>query len=177
VRHAVRERGDTLETTAPRSLGPFPPVEADERAARESMRAQIARLEREHAHALADCRPGEGPGPASCAVRGPRLLSLGELERIRDDLADRLSVVRGQLAQRADREADRRRLLERMLLAPGDHRWVRITQAELGEPGCGAYHVRPRLGVIGMLAGWWQVKVSSGCPLARGSRAPRGPDP
>jgi hypothetical protein len=25
--------------------------------------------------------------------------------------------------------------------------------------------VRPRLGLIGMLMGWWQVKLSSGCPL------------
>ena len=24
----------------------------------------------------------------------------------------------------------------------------------------------PRLGLIGMLMGWWQVKLSSGCPLA-----------
>jgi hypothetical protein len=28
------------------------------------------------------------------------------------------------------------------------------------------WHVRPRLGLVGMLAGWWQVKLSSGCPLA-----------
>jgi hypothetical protein len=26
--------------------------------------------------------------------------------------------------------------------------------------------VRPRLGLIGMLCGWWQVKLSSGCPLS-----------
>jgi hypothetical protein len=60
-----------------------------------------------------------------------------------------------------------------MLLDPGHHRWIRISQAELGEPGCGAYHVRPRLGLVGMLAGWWQVKVSSGCPLPRGPRGAR----
>ena len=39
--------------------------------------------------------------------------------------------------------------------------------ADLGEPGCGVWQVRPRLGIIGMLMGWWQVKLSSGCPLAR----------
>ena len=39
---------------------------------------------------------------------------------------------------------------------------------DLGEPGCGAWEVRPRLGLIGMLMGWWQVKLSSGCPLAGG---------
>ena len=38
----------------------------------------------------------------------------------------------------------------------------------LGVPGCGEYRVVPRLGLIGMLAGWWHVKISSGCPLARG---------
>jgi hypothetical protein len=32
--------------------------------------------------------------------------------------------------------------------------------------GCGVWQVRPRLGLIGMLMGWWQVKLSSGCPLA-----------
>jgi hypothetical protein len=42
---------------------------------------------------------------------------------------------------------------------------VRIKVEEVGERGCGAYHVRPRLGVVGMLMGWWQVKLSSGCPL------------
>jgi hypothetical protein len=33
-------------------------------------------------------------------------------------------------------------------------------------PSCRTWHVRPRFGVIGMLAGWWHVKLSSGCPLA-----------
>ena len=39
-----------------------------------------------------------------------------------------------------------------------------VTSGVLGEPGCVSYHVKPRLGIIGMLAGWWHVKVSSGCP-------------
>ena len=39
-------------------------------------------------------------------------------------------------------------------------------RADVGEPGCGRWHSRPRLGLIGMLMGWWRVKVSSGCPLA-----------
>jgi hypothetical protein len=26
--------------------------------------------------------------------------------------------------------------------------------------------------VLGMLLGWWQVKISSGCPLAEGLRPP-----
>jgi hypothetical protein len=56
--------------------------------------------------------------------------------------------------------------LERMLLAPGRHKFHRVAAAELGEGGCGVYQVRPRLGLVGMLAGWWHVKLSSGCPLA-----------
>ncbi len=28
------------------------------------------------------------------------------------------------------------------------------------------WHVRPRYGLLGMLMGWWRVKISSGCPLA-----------
>ncbi len=64
--------------------------------------------------------------------------------------------------------AANRVLLERMLLAPGRHRFVRVSQQDIGEPGCGVWQVRPRLGLIGMLMGWWQVKLSSGCPLARG---------
>jgi hypothetical protein len=55
-----------------------------------------------------------------------------------------------------------------MLLDPAAHRFARVSCRELGEPGCGAWQVRPRLGLIGMLMGWWQVKLSSGCPLARG---------
>ncbi|MBB4662671.1 hypothetical protein [Conexibacter arvalis] len=96
---------------------------------------------------------------------GPRLLDLGELERLRDDLAARLHDIREILAARAAREAERRALLERMLRDPAEHRFLRITRADVGEPGCGAWESRPRLGLIGMLAGWWHVKISSGCPL------------
>ncbi len=63
--------------------------------------------------------------------------------------------------------------LERMLLEPAKHRFARIACSELGEGGCGVWQVRPRLGLIGMLMGWWEVKLSSGCPLARG-RGPLG---
>ena len=59
-------------------------------------------------------------------------------------------------------------MLELMRLDPGAYRFTRISRQELGEPGCGVWQVRPRLGLIGMLMGWWQVKLSSGCPLARG---------
>jgi hypothetical protein len=139
-------------------------VEVDERAARRTLRAQIARLERELAGAVVTLRlPVECASPAH---RGPRLLGLGELERTRDDLAARLAGVRAQAAERAERQEEARLLIERMLLAPGDYKWVRVHNADLGEPGCKNWHVVPRLGIVGMLAGWWHVKISSGCPLA-----------
>ena len=56
--------------------------------------------------------------------------------------------------------------LERMLLDPAGNRRERISQRELGEPGCGVWSVAPRVGIIGRMMGWWQVKLSSGCPLA-----------
>jgi len=141
------------------------PVEVDEAAARRALRTQVARLERELARTVARLRPRDGIDLRTEAHGGPRLLGLGELERLRDELAARLGDAQKTLAARARREAEMREQLREMLLQPGHHHFRRITQADVGQPGCGAWHVRPRLGLIGMLMGWWQVKVSSGCPL------------
>jgi hypothetical protein len=138
--------------------------EVDERAARRTLRDQIARLEREHAAALIAARLPAGP--AGVRSDGPRLLGLGELERIRDDLAGRVADVREQAARQGEHQAAKRVLIERMLLHPGKYKWVRVSNADIGEPGCKSWHVVPRLGLVGMLAGWWHVKISSGCPLA-----------
>ena len=51
-----------------------------------------------------------------------------------------------------------------MLADPPAHKWRRLSNADLGLPGCTIYHVRPRAGLLGMLMGWWQVKISGGCP-------------
>jgi hypothetical protein len=139
---------------------------ADERAARSQLRAQIARLEAQLSDALIGAFPYGPVETAVAAPGGPHLLGLGELERIRDALAARVATARAELRERGERQAACRALLERMLLDPGRHRFVRVANRDLGEPGCGVWHVRPRLGLIGMLAGWWQVKLSSGCPLA-----------
>ncbi|HXR61695.1 MAG TPA: hypothetical protein VN732_10235, partial [Solirubrobacterales bacterium] len=96
----------------------------------------------------------------------PRLLHLGELEAIRDSLADRIAEARVSIAERSAVESQNRELLREMLETPKEFKWVRISRADVGEPGCGAWHSRPWLGPIGMLMGWWRVKVSSGCPLA-----------
>jgi len=96
----------------------------------------------------------------------PRVLDLGELERLRDGLATRIGEARQTLREQALVETDNHALLGRMLAAPAEYKWVRVSRDDLGLPGCGHWHSRPRLGPIGMLMGWWRVKVSSGCPLA-----------
>jgi hypothetical protein len=149
-----------------------PGVATDERAARQTLRAQIARLECELANAFVTAFPMGGlPQPAASPPVAARLLDLGELEVVRDELAQRLHEARDTIAKRADEIAEKRLTLERMLLAPADYKFARISCRELGEPGCGVWQVRPRMGLIGMLMGWWQVKLSSGCPLSRGHGA------
>jgi hypothetical protein len=139
---------------------------ADEQVARAQLRGQIAALEARLSDAVVSAFPHGGVHGAVAAPGGPRVLTLGELERIRDDLADRLAQARAVLAERGERQEASRLLLERMLLEPGRYRFVRVANRDLGEGGCGVWQVRPRLGLIGMLMGWWQVKLSSGCPLA-----------
>jgi hypothetical protein len=159
-----------------------------ERAARESLRAQVAKLERELSGLVARGFPYISPAPLSdfggvelsaspsCAAGGgPRLLSLAELERARDRLVVCLRKAQEQVRGRAELELRSHELLERMRTEPGRYKFVRLRVSDLGERGCGVWEVRPRLGLIGMLAGWWQLKLSSGCPLLRGPRRARGP--
>jgi hypothetical protein len=137
-------------------------------AARRTLRAQIARLERGLAEAFVTTYQMGGAAPPRESFGEPRLLDLGELEQVRDDLAERLRSARLRIERLADIHDSNRLFLERMLLEPGKYRFARISRQDLGEPGCGVWQVRPRLGLIGMLMGWWQVKLSSGCPLAGG---------
>lgn len=147
--------------------GPETPQADTELAARRSLRAQIARLERELAEAFVTAAPMGGLGSVTApAAAQARLLDLGELERVRDELAGRLAAARARIARGADAQEAARVRLERMRLEPGRHRFTRVAAAELGQPGCGVWQSRPRMGLIGMLAGWWQVKLSSGCPLS-----------
>ena len=160
-----------------------------ERAARGSLQAQIARLEGELSGIVAAgfprLSPCAGSGPAddltgSAAATGepfggPRLLSLEQLELMRDRLAGRVQDLRRSEQRCVERQQRARDLLARMKLEPANYKFVRLPVTELGQPGCGVYEVRPRLGLIGMLAGWWQLTLSSGCPLGRGPRSRRGP--
>ena len=136
----------------------------DERAARRSLREQIDRLERELAAVVVADFPRLDAGPPIQPTDGPRLLTLGDLERVRDSLAARLGELRALAEEHAEQHAAARRELERMRADPSAYRWRRLSNAELGVPGCTTYHVRPRAGLLGMLMGWWQVKVSGGCP-------------
>jgi hypothetical protein len=163
-------------------------VEVDDAAARRSLRAQISRLERERSRLIAGAFPHVHPraldgGAHTGALAagplpghgGPRLLDLGALERLRDALAGELQRVRGEVRERGEREREARELLARMTLEPGRYKFARLPVRDLGEGICGTWEVRPRFGIIGMLAGWWELKLSSGCPLARGPRPGAAP--
>ena len=75
------------------------------------------------------------------------------LEDTRRTLCDRNRVERGNVER-----------IEQMVAAPERFKWVRISNEDIGEPACKHWHSRPRFGLIGMLMGWWRVKISSGCP-------------
>jgi hypothetical protein len=178
VEHPVSE-APALAPRGPRhpSVRPAaaPTTDRDERAARAALRAQISRLESEVGDMVIAGFPHirfPSRAPLRASGRG-RLLSLGELERRRDELAERLQRGRAAVAARTAEQERNRVLLERMLLEPKRYKFARLANADLGEGGCGYWEVRPRLGIIGMLAGWWHVKLSSGCPLAwRSSSVP-----
>jgi hypothetical protein len=154
-----------IECVAP-PAPPAPRTSPDERAARQTLLEQVRRLEEESVALFASAWPRKGldlrlSRPSRV---GPRLLTLGELEKLRDDLVDHLRRGRALLAERAGAEEQSRRLVEEMLLDPASHRWAHVSSEDIGEPGCRHWHVRPRAGLLGMLMRWWRVVVSSGCP-------------
>lgn len=140
-------------------------VGADERLARAELRRQVGRLEHELARLVAEAFPLRLEADIPARRRQPRVLNLGELEAVRDALAMRIASARQALEERDAERARNRAALERMLESPADFKWLRISRADVGEPGCGHWHSRPRFGLLGMLMGWWRVKISSGCPL------------
>jgi hypothetical protein len=134
------------------------PATIDEAAARGSLRAQIARLEADLVAIEVALPPPNGIGD------GGRLLSFAELEVVRDRLLSELRVRQLAAAAPAERQEQMRRLREEALADPASHRFALISNADCGDHGCVALHVRPRFGILGMLMNWWRVRISSGCP-------------
>jgi hypothetical protein len=151
-------------------LGPVVGDRESTRAARNTLRTQIARLERDLAETTSTGFPRVGVTVPEVRVaarsRGPRLLDIGELEVLRDDLAGQLATARRRVSELSESQRRARARLEAMFLEPHKHKFARVSFEELGERSCGDWMVRPRLGLLGMLMGWWQIKLSSGCPLA-----------
>ena len=154
-----------LDDFRPDPLSAFD-VTVDEAAARRSLREQIARLERQLGEMAFSAFPHTVLDTAVPVSGGPRMLGLEELEGQRDALQGKLREARLVFERRGARQEANRVLLERMLLEPKKYKFARLHRSEVQMGGCGAYQVRPRLGLIGMLMGWWHVKLSSGCPLA-----------
>ena len=153
------EHRDVVESGRLESL-----LHGDERPARVELRRQIGRLERELGELFASAFPRGGIEYSVAPAGGPRMLGVGELEQVRDALASRIADVRGILADCGYVEERNREFLEQVIAEPEKYHWVRISNEDIGEPGCRHWHSRPRYGVIGMLMGWWRVKLSSGCP-------------
>lgn len=137
-------------------------LQADDISARRELRRQIGRLEAQLAGYVRDLEPAaRRVGPAE-----PRIAGVAELERARDALLSQLATARARAMRRALRERRARDVRDAMLSDPGAHRWEAVSTLETGEPGDACWQVGSRLGPLGALMRWWQVKVSGGCPLA-----------
>jgi hypothetical protein len=144
----------------------------DERAARADLRRQIAAMELALARLFGSAFPRKGIEFGVTGLGGPRVLSVDELERVRDGLAARIHDVSRRVHDAAYVEEKNRELIEEMIADPASHKWIRVNNADIGEPGCKHWHSTPRWGPLGLLIGWWRVKISSGCPLAKGLPPP-----
>ena len=144
----------------------------DERAARAALHAQIERLERQLAGHVTSAFPRSPTPPRIGGSRGATLQTLAELERRRDALSACLTRVRKELDALGEQQELARGRSEAIMLDPAGHRWERVTNEDIGEPGCRQCHARPRFGLLGMMLNWWRVIVSSGCPLCMRSEGP-----
>ena len=124
----------------------------------------IERLELDLQQVLSALTPRNRPLPSSTSKARPHLLSMTELELVRDALAVELTRAEEALATQIHTRREKRTLLRRMTEEPVKFRWARVTTIDLGEPGCRSWEVVPKLGPVGMLANWWRVRISSGCP-------------
>jgi hypothetical protein len=134
------ERGELSEAlNAPQEdvslVPPAPPegldtalFEHDERDSRADLRRQISVMEAELARLFGSAFPRTGiefhvPAPGG----GPRVLSVDELEVVRDGLAARIREVRGHLHEYAQAEEQSRMLIDEMAADPAAHKWIRVS--------------------------------------------------
>ena len=147
----------------------------DRRAARAAHAARPDRAPRGASCARCSCPTGRARASSS-ACRPRRRAADAHAGRARGRCATTWpSGSRTPAARCRDRtyvEEKHRRRIEEMLLAPEEHKWVRVGNEDIGEPGCKHWHVTPRWGILGMLLNWWRVKISTGCPLATGHLRP-----
>jgi hypothetical protein len=97
----------------------------DERAARRTLLDQVARLEEELSQLFCSVWPRKGFEFAVAGRGGPRLLSLAELEELRDELAGQVQHARRALSDRTYTEEQYRCLIEEMMLDPEEHKCAR----------------------------------------------------
>ena len=83
-------------------------------------------------------RPSRAASPRAPAARPPRRRA-----RAADARPARADPRRARRPRRRLHATARAALLERMRRAPERHRWAAVTSADLGEPGCTVWQVRP----------------------------------
>lgn len=135
---------------------------ADEAAARRELRRQIGRIEAQLA-SYPEARTKDEPTHPLLRPKA-HVAGVGELESVRDQLIERLKEARAAAEKRGRRESRARGRRESIIGDPESHRWEQVSNEECGDPGCGETRAVPRFGPIGAIAGWWRVKLSSGCP-------------
>jgi len=81
---ALVETPDTTLRSPSGAGGPTAPVAPEERAARRSLRDQIARLEHDLGACVVTAFPGQAVEVSVARTGGPRVLGIGELEALRE---------------------------------------------------------------------------------------------
>lgn len=155
--YAAGRRGDGASILS--ELGTEDPA-----ALRRALRGQISQLEAELGNYAWDEK--RQPGPNYLHPPAGRIATAEELEATREELIARLADARAAADERGEQEQQARAHVEEMLRNPGSHGWEMVTSEATGDPDCRNWRVVPRFGPVGAIAGWWRVKVSSGCPLA-----------
>lgn len=146
------------DPTAP-SRRPVP--DAGAKLLRKELRQQIAWIEKEVAAYARHERREQPPRRVPSAVPTARVTSVEDLERIRDELIDRLTHLRKEAERRGAREQRARRHVEEMVTDPGAHRGEVVTIAGAGQSDRTTWRVVPRYGPLGVILGWWRVEARS----------------